>query len=243
MIHWDKLSSDVWQPELVDRARDLSDEIVELLGPQAQAKPEGATIDALFVATQYLELSQRYTNAPSRKKLHEQLEFLRCSAIKIADLLKDSNPYLLAALSLHGFSQDDVMPLIWGQPSPLLNSIQHLCVTAQAAKLNLSLTGPSSGQKASTMPPKRSLALRCIEIFERYRPGEASTTTGGHFRTFVSRVYEIATGEQDADLEKAVKEAVKLVKKRGLPAHPNPFAEALYPHLKFAGELKALRRT
>ncbi len=52
---------------------------------------------------------------------------------------------------------------------------------------------------------KEEIVAGCFHIFERLCPGEASTTVGGPFRSFVSRVYELATDKKDVDLEHAVK--------------------------------------
>ena len=64
---------------------------------------------------------------------------------------------------------------------------------------------------------KSQLVWDCFEIFEKYRPGEASTTTGGDFRDFVSRVFEITTGKRDADLERPVKEVLREIRKGHAP--------------------------
>lgn len=230
-------------PKLKNRADYLMEEILNQLGPQAKAKPDDARLSVIFAASLYQPLAEHYAKAPSRKKLREQLEVLRDSAGRVATLYERRDLYLLGALHMHGLPEDEVRALGWGQSSPGLDFLKRLCAAAHAAIVNLPLAGSVGGQKASSTPPKRALALWCWEIFESYRPGKASTTEGGDFRGFVTLVYEIATGELDADLETPVKEAVALVRDQGSPTGPNPFAEALNPHLKYVRDLDALRRS
>jgi hypothetical protein len=56
------------------------------------------------------------------------------------------------------------------------------------------------------------LIARCHKLFEGYRPNQASSTQGGGFRTFVSHVFELSTGEE-ADLESQIKEFRRGLKK------------------------------
>jgi hypothetical protein len=210
-------------------------EIMKLLGTQAEADPCAVMGDVLLAATLYLDLSSQYVDAPTRKKLHEGLKLLRKSAGTVAGMLERGEPYLLAALNMHGVPQEQLK-----SESQTLNILWGLSISAHGALSNLQLTGPASGQKAATWPPKRALAFQCLEIFDRYRPGEASSTEGGPFRTFVSYVYEIATGERTADLESPVKEVLKLVRENGLPAPETPFTDIVNPHHKFIRDLKKL---
>lgn len=55
---------------------------------------------------------------------------------------------------------------------------------------------------------ERELVRECLRLFETYRPGEASTTVGGDFREFVSRIYEMATGKSEVDLTRRVRQAI-----------------------------------
>jgi hypothetical protein len=236
-----RIDEQVWKPELVQRVQHLWPEIAKLLGPRAKVHPEFAMGSILLTATYYQELSQRYRRAPSRRRLYRHLELLRDSACLTMELLKHPEPYFLAALSMHGLPEDELVPFKGGFRIESLERLARLCLAAHKALLNLPLTGPASGQTASGWPPKRALAFRCLEIFERYQPGAASTTAGGAYRTFVNYVYEIATGEE-ADLEKPVKEAIKLSKKQRLPKR-TPFADVIHPHRKLVRELDALRRS
>lgn len=224
-------------PKLKRRAEELLDVILDVLGPQAKAKPDGVRFSVILTASLYQPLLEHYAKAPSRKKLRQRLEALRNSASGAAAVLESRDPYLLAALHMHGLPEDEVAGC------SRLDILKRLCLVAYVAVLNLPLEGPVGGQKVSATPPKRALAFRCLEVFERYRPGKASSTEGGDFRAFVGYVYEIATGEQDADLEKPVKEAIGLFRDKGFPEQRNPFTEVRYPQRKYVRDLDALRRS
>ena len=56
------------------------------------------------------------------------------------------------------------------------------------------------------------LVASCHNLFQLHRPGKASTTTGGDFRTFVSLVYDLSTGQKDVDLEQPIKKHIRKFK-------------------------------
>jgi hypothetical protein len=93
---------------LAQRAEDLMAEIMKLLGTQAEADPCAVMGDVLLVATLYLDLSSQYVDAPTRKKLHEGLKLLRKSGGTVAGMLERGEPYLLAALNMHGVPQEQL---------------------------------------------------------------------------------------------------------------------------------------
>jgi len=233
MSHPNERWLDAWPPDLVQRVQLLDKNIIELLGPKAKKGSRTVMGDVLLAATQYLELSKHYDEAPTRNKLRKKLELLRDNAGTVAGMLESGEPHLLAALTMHGAPQDEIEAR-----SQTLNVLWNLCVSAHAAIFNLELDGPASGQKAATWPPKRALAYHCYEIFNRYRPGEASSTAGGNFQEFVGYVYEVARGQGDADLETPIKQVLALVREQNLPASENPF-DLAGPFLR---DLEKLRR-
>ena len=66
---------------------------------------------------------------------------------------------------------------------------------------------PSGGRPHNE--PKRFLAAEALWLFKMFRPGKASSTAGSDFPAFVNNLYELATGTLDADLERAVKDAIR----------------------------------
>ena len=54
------------------------------------------------------------------------------------------------------------------------------------------------------------LVIRCLDIFDRCRSGEASATDGGSFQIFVSLVHEIVTGESESDFGRQIRTVLKL---------------------------------
>ena len=57
------------------------------------------------------------------------------------------------------------------------------------------------------------LVAGCYKLFDKYRPGEARTTAGGNFRTFVSIFHQLSTGKQN-DLEWQVRAYLKNIRRK-----------------------------
>lgn len=226
--------------KMVARADDLLPEILTLLGPKAQAEPKNVKVSVVQAAQMYLTLKGFYDQVPSRKELREFLEGVEKTAGKLAGLLRNADLIKIAALYMYGLPEKEAWALRSGGRSLFVDLARMISLMAQGARESLLLSGGAAGRKAWTLPPKRELALECLQIFDEYRPGEAKTTEGGDFRAFVGYVYEIATGERDADLEKPVKEAVKLAHAHGIPDHK--LAELINPQLKDVRSLIGLRR-
>jgi hypothetical protein len=226
----------VWR----SRADRLMGNILETLGPDARRDAEAIRVTVIIAAAAYHQVARLYEAAPTRKKLRENLTALRDALGGAAAILEGADPYVLAALCLFGFPDREAIALKRGDNSPLCNFLAALRDMADAALKVLPLTGAASGQKAWTNAPKRALVLRCMEVFERYRPGEATSTTGGPFQEFVSYVYEVGTGEAIADLETPVKAARRLIREGRAGELLNPIAEAFNPLLKYQSSLNKL---
>ena len=91
-----------------------------------------------------------------------------------------------------------------GHGSRFVAMLDRLGEAASQATGDLADRGGSARMPWGTSA-KEEIVAGCFHIFERLCPGEASTTVGGPFRSFVSRVYELATDKKDVDLEHAVK--------------------------------------
>ncbi len=50
----------------------------------------------------------------------------------------------------------------------------------------------------------------CFQLFDRYRPGEASTYEGGDFNRFCELMYEVATDTSEPHMLRSIKQFFKL---------------------------------
>jgi hypothetical protein len=226
----------VWR----SRADRVMGNILEILGPDARRDAEAIRVTVIIAAAAYHQVARLYEAAPTRKKLRENLTALRDALGGATAILEGADPYVLAALCLFGFPDSEAIALKRGDNSPLCNLLAALRDMADTALRDLPLTGAASGQKAWTNAPKRALVLRCMEVFERYQPGKATSTTGGPFQEFVSYIYEVATGEAIADLETPIKAARRLIREGRAGELLNPIAEAFNPLLKYRRSLNEL---
>ena len=107
-------------------------------------------------------------------------------------------------------SGDEFDAICEGRDSRLL-SMLGLIVTASEGALDELLADKGGTKKQSILggTANKELVVSCHDLFQLHRPGKASTAQGGDFRAFVSLVYELSTGEKDADRERSVKEYIK----------------------------------
>jgi len=137
----------------------------------------------------------------SLRELHEQGAF--------------RHPSLIAPITDDQSSGDEYEAIREERDSRLLSMLDTIVEASERAldKPHDDLGGwinqPMLGGSAN-----EELVAGCYKLFEKYRPGEATTTAGGDFRTFVSILHELSTGEKN-DLERQVKEYLK-IKRRNL---------------------------
>ena len=93
----------------------------------------------------------------------------------------------------------------------LMNSADNLTTSARVARVDLldrrkNLRGQEGDAGGDTNlfieefgPPRWHLVYECLEIFKKFRPGEATCTIGGPFYKFVCSVFDYATGRLSAD--------------------------------------------
>lgn len=86
--------------------------------------------------------------------------------------------------------------------------LSNLIITCDKADKVLTQTTNNEGEKLYLVNPKLELAKQCIMLAKWFNPGNVSSTVGGFLSRLVTYIYEIATGEQDKELEKPVKSAV-----------------------------------
>jgi|SRR6516164_2018898 hypothetical protein len=91
--------------------------------------------------------------------------------------------------------------------------------------------------------PKTTLAIECARIFEKYQPGKVTKTErkSGGFPAFVRIVYEVATGETDATLDGAIRDAIAAIRDdRDIKPDSNPLRDAFDPLEKVRRHLTQL---
>ena len=139
----------------------------------------------------------------SLRELHEQGAF--------------QHPCLLSPIAEEQSNEDEYESIREGQNSRLLSILD---VIAEASKRALekphkdpggSIKQPMLGGSAN-----EELVARCYKLFNNFRPGEAKSTQGGDFRTFVSLCHQLSTGEAN-DCERQIKHHIKNVRQQQHP--------------------------
>ena len=111
---------------------------------------------------------------------------------------------------------NELIAIAEGKGSRLLSLLDAIVEASERAlkKLPKKDKGGSIKQPMLGAPPNDELVNFCLELFEKYRPGEAKTTEAGDFQIFVSRVYELSTGENNVDLDQPVKRSIRNLKQK-----------------------------
>ena len=219
------LLSDELLSELGRRARPRQSEIMACLGQKARSNSENAFVAVVVAAAKYRQFAALYESAPTRSFLRSRLTTLRKAVSTARKILGCGDGHLLAALSLGGLPEEEARSLDFGSGSKLQAMLSELESAADEALALPGLTGPASAQKAWAEGPKTALAIRCARIFEEYRPGKVTRTESksGGFPAFVRIVYEIATGETDATLDRPIRDAIAAIRdNRDIKPATNP---------------------
>jgi hypothetical protein len=231
--------------KLEGRARQLQSEIVGCLRQEAARDPDSAVDYVVLAAARYRRFAELYEEAPKRSTLHHRLSGLVGALKTTRELLDSDDTWLLAALSLGGWSEVEVRALERGSSSRVQAMLCELEKATEAALATLPLSGPAGGQKVVAEGPKQALVLDCAAIFEKYRPGEIAKPKGrgAVFRDFVRIVNTVATGDRDARLRRAIREARAAVQ-NGRAVQPEAAAllRAFDPLDEFRQHLKVLAR-
>jgi hypothetical protein len=229
--------------ELRERADERRSELIECLGQGVRSDPGCALVDVILAAARYHQFVQLYRDAPTRSFLRSRLTKLRDAVRTAGKILDSGDSFLLAALSLGGLTKDEPRALDLGFGSKVQAVFRELEGAADEALALTGLTGPASGQKSWAEGPKTALAIRCARIFEKYRPGEVTRTESksGGFPAFVRIVYKVATGEMDATLDRAIRDAIAAIRDdRDIKPSSNPFRDAFDPLEELRRHLRKL---
>jgi hypothetical protein len=212
-------------------------EIIECLGQKARSDPNDAFVAVIIAAATYRQFAESYKRAGTRKFLRLRLEKLRDAVAAASKILRSGDPFFFAALSLGGMAQEKAGVLPFSEALVELWKLEHAANSVLVAPW---LTGPALGQNLWAEGPKTALVIDCARIFERYRPGEVTRTErkSPGFSAFVRIVYEVATGEAHATLDRAIRDALALIRDdSNVKASSNPLVpfdplELLRRHLR-----------
>ncbi|MEX2632136.1 MAG: hypothetical protein WD341_19560 [Tistlia sp.] len=134
----------------------------------------------------------------SRDQLNGLVRDLRKSRERLDNMTPERNPYTA-----------DSMRMAWKGPGTPLEALDALLA---AAEKSLAEYPPASHKRG--VNARRAIVAMCGGLFEKARPGEASTTQGADFESFVDSVMRAcgAMPEGDGSNLRLIKEV--LAKKR-----------------------------
>ena len=165
---------------------------------------EDAGLDTLDVARSFRE---RYAiaqqGAPRLAAMKKQTGAMEKHARELARLLDESDPYFVRAatgyLGVDEWKDDQGVPHISEIADPqeraqLTAKLQRLASLAK--RLHEALPKDTGGEHdlrgIFEAPPAWLLAMDCWELFDSFRPGEATGYVDGNYHAFVEIVYELA---------------------------------------------------
>jgi len=89
------------------------------------------------------------------------------------------------------------------RPSRTWKYLDTMLNNAAAATEAVTTPNPRGGRVASTIPIQ--LVEFCLETFNEWKPGKATSTLGGGFSDYVSAVHSLATGEPKTDFGRRIR--------------------------------------
>ena len=167
---------------------------------------EDAEFWILDVARSFRERHEQQ-RAPRLADLKKQTGAIEKHAAKLGRLLDESNPYFARAavgyLGVDDWRDDQGDPHLFEIIDPhernqLTAKLQRLARLASrlGEALPRDTGGPHDLRDIFEGPSKGSLAVDCWELFDWFRPGEATGHVDGHYHLFVEIVYELAIEEK-----------------------------------------------
>ena len=213
--------------------KELLDYAINHLGDAARGSRAFVADGIDFIVGLHRTLKEFEENPPRLADIRSNLTKVMESAKELRSLIAALDYVSLRELRQHGaFRHPSLIVPIDGTRRPgneliaigerkgsrLLSMLDAIVEASERALAELPEKDPGGSIKQPMLggPAKDELANWCLELFEEYRPGGATTTEGGVFRTFVSIVHQLSTGEQDVDFDQPVKKSIRNLKqKRG----------------------------
>ncbi len=211
--------------------KELLDYAINHLGDAARGNRASVTDRIDFIVGLHRTLKVFEENPPRIKAIRSNLTNVMESAKELRSLIAALDYVSLRELRQHGaFRHPSLIVPIDGTRRPgneliaigerkgsrLLSLLDAIVEASERAleKLPKKDRGGPIKQPMLGGPANDELADWCLELFEEYRPGKAKTTVEGDFRTFVSIVHELSTGEKDVDLDQPVKTSIRNSKRK-----------------------------
>lgn len=163
--------------------------------------------------------------APRLKTIKERLNKLACTAAALSDELWNLDYESHSRIWANGGfrNNEDLRDALMNAEShSFLDFLDELAAASSAAASVIQDVGGGNARPFFGTHPEREVAPGCLELFERYQPGKASRSASSPFGHFVSLVWEMATGERDASLEKPIRNALEARKRGRKPAGTDP---------------------
>lgn len=186
-------------------------EIFELLKCHEEIDKSAIEEASLGIATSFAVLQG--ADKIRLKQVRDDLREIKVRALDLAEHLRSVNYVTASFFNLRRFWQN-VLPkqyrINWSLAGPqnFAKILDDMAQTSDQILSQLPQKGP--GDSAEFYPlAKQQFVTDCLHyLFDRYRPGEATTTVDSDFQNMVSIVYEIATGKE-IDLEWPIKQVIK----------------------------------
>lgn len=179
---------------------DLLDCVVDLLGLEAQRDKDRAIRSVKEIAEAF---QSRKGSAVRWKQILEELQQIETDIKSFLVTIGQSSEITISRMEWHpAFSPkfSELVPLLERFRDVARSKAEELAEELKEFKLD--------GRRSSYPEPDHNMVefvRDCLREFENYQPGKASSTAEGAFRTFVSVVYELVTGQKEVDLERRVK--------------------------------------
>jgi hypothetical protein len=198
---------------------------IDILGNLSGDNREGVTERIRFIALRHRHLRSLDENPIRPADLKNNLHCVENSAKTLRRHIAALDFESLRRLRQHGMFKhgsliepisdsqrrgDEFDAICENRDSRLLSMLDLIVTVSEGAIAELS-ADKGGGKKQSILggTADEELVASCHSLFQLHRPGKASTTTGGDFRTFVSLVYYISTGKAHVDLERPIKKHIR----------------------------------
>lgn len=196
---WEPVSREI-QQAIGARAEELLPRLVEILGDGAKSDRDEAEAAVLYCASGYARDLELFDTAPTSATVRLELDRM-LAWMKEGEALLDSMSPLFETLGAVNPADRQALERILKE---LRNAVEWL-------DEGIVERWPSSNQKLWIFP-KREFVIAALDLFDRYRPGEASTHQGGpsasNFASFVSLLHQLTTGEPAVSLDKPIRDVV-----------------------------------
>lgn len=215
--------------------RELLDHAIDELGDAARENDNSVTdvIERIdFIVGLHRTLKELENDPPGTKHIRSNLTNVMKAAKDLRSLISALDYPSLRMLRQRGAFQhpslivpidgtrrrgNELIAIGERKGSRLLSMLDAIAEASERALATLAEKRDKGGPIKQPMlgaPANDELVIGCLNLFEDCRPGEASTTEAGDFRTFVSIVYELSTGKKDVDLVRPVKRSIRFLKQK-----------------------------